>query len=459
MLRRAGLEYRWPLIRKLAAKEADGNIHVLPENARRLTDGELEPYMPERLREVLRPSDAEKAENFEVARLLLDAGVDPAATIENKSMLYHALFRPDARNNAAHGYEVIDVPRADPALIRRLLNAQGRLEGQDWLALAGKSGNLDAVRLLVEAGAPYTTRGNDLIFDALSSNIDCADVIEYLLSLGFSPTAEGGQPGISPLDAASDSPRKPRCALALVKAGADPRDLQGDLDRDFAVKAGILDRNGNILVRASAPAPAEQQRLEKARREILAAARQNPKDALYWPLFYSVATPDEVKEIIGGRSLAGTRVIKTERDVSLGHGPASQALILALPVLIFQKEFWTGKRTVRQEYTPLGEAAGTTPYPEVIHLLVKAGCKVRDIDYDALRKALFNPNPAVLEAVLSYKPDVNKVSIFYFGSLLHYLAGTSPQEFRVEHFRLLLAAGADPNHVNRVGDMALDQAL
>ncbi|MDR3362617.1 MAG: ankyrin repeat domain-containing protein [Desulfovibrio sp.] len=429
----------------------------------------------------------------EAARLLLDAGVDPAATIGNNSMLYHALFRPGARESAASGYRVIDVPRADPALLRRLLNAQGRLDGQPgWLALACKSGNLDAVRLLVEAGAPYATKGNNLIFDALSSGSDCPDVIEYLLGLGFSPTDEGGR-GRSPLKTATDFPRKPRAALALVKAGAAPRELMDDLYRDFAVKAGILDRDGNILVRAPAPAPAEQQRLEEARREILAAARQNPKDALYWPLFYSVATPDEVKEIIGGRSLSGTRVIKTERDVSLGHGPASQALILALPVLIFQKEFWTGKRTVRQEYTPLGEAAGTTPYPEVIHLLVKAGCKVRDINYEALRKALFNPNPAVLEAVLSYKPDVNKVSVFYFGSLLHYLAGTNPQEFRAEHFRLLLAAGADPNalagqdkntplfiaasnanaeagrlllaagadpnHVNRVGDMALDQAL
>ncbi|MDR2161556.1 MAG: ankyrin repeat domain-containing protein [Desulfovibrio sp.] len=430
----------------------------------------------------------------EAARLLLDAGVDPAATIENNSMLYYALFRPGNREGAANSYRVFDVPRADPALIRRLLRAGGRLEGNGWLALACKSGNLDVVRLLAEAGAPYTTKGNELIFAALSSNIDCADVIEYLLSLGFSPTAEGQQRGISPLDATTDHPRqKPRCALALVKAGADPSELLGDLDRAFAVKAGILDSNGNIQVRADAPSSAEQRRLEEARREILGAARKNPKDALYWPLFYSVAAPDEVKEIIGGRSLAGTRVIKTEQDVSLGHGPAAQALILALPVLIFQKEFWTGKRTIRQEYTPLAEAAGTTPHPEVIHLLVKAGCKVRDLNYEALQKALFNPNPAVLEAVLSYKPDVNKVSIFYFGSLLHYLTRTNPQEFRAEHFRLLLAAGADPNvlsgkdkdtpllvaayhanaeagrlllaagadpnHVNRVGDTALDRAL
>ncbi|MDR2056565.1 MAG: hypothetical protein LBQ10_11980 [Desulfovibrio sp.] len=80
-LRRAGLEDRWPLIRKLAAKEADGNVYVLPENARNLSDEDLEPHMPERLRESKRPADAERAENFEAARLRerdgLRAGLEP----------------------------------------------------------------------------------------------------------------------------------------------------------------------------------------------------------------------------------------------------------------------------------------------------------------------------------------------------------------------------------------------
>jgi hypothetical protein len=103
-LRRAGLEDRWPLIRKLAAKEADGNIYVLPENARNLTDADLEPHLPERLREALRPSDAEKAENFEAARQRemdrLRAGLELDLLGYIHDEVGYAVIEPDARTTA-----------------------------------------------------------------------------------------------------------------------------------------------------------------------------------------------------------------------------------------------------------------------------------------------------------------------------------------------------------------------
>ncbi|MDR1275143.1 MAG: ankyrin repeat domain-containing protein, partial [Candidatus Accumulibacter sp.] len=85
-----------------------------------------------------------------------------------------------------------------------------------------------------------------------------------------------------------------------------------------------------------------------------------------------------------------------------------------------------------------------TPHPEVIEILIKAGCKVTDLGSQSLLQATYNPNPAVLAAVLRYKPDL-KAEAYALGSALSILASDEPAVFRKEHFRLLLEAGADPN--------------
>jgi ankyrin repeat protein len=132
-------------------------------------------------------------------------------------------------------------------------------------------------------------------------------------------------------------------------------------------------------------------------------------DSRYW----EAATPEQARALIAGRSLAGMRTAKRyESD--------------------------------KEILTPLMVAAWSTPYPEVIHILVRAGCKATDLKSEPLMKALYNPNPAVLEAVLRYKPDLNAEDTF-LGTALHRLAAETPAAFalRKEHFRLLLEAGAD----------------
>ena len=103
-LKRAGLESRWDLIRQLATREADGHQYILPESARDLTDARLEAHLPENLREGKRPSDAEKAENFDTARqrsldrLRSDLELDLLGYIHDE--VGYAVIEPDARTRA-----------------------------------------------------------------------------------------------------------------------------------------------------------------------------------------------------------------------------------------------------------------------------------------------------------------------------------------------------------------------
>lgn len=431
---------------------------------------------------------------YEVARLLLNAGVSPVwQDNKGRNMLHAALKRP----KASHMSDAFVLPSVPPDILQRLLpgndvNAREQYSGDSPLDMACKFGASGAAaKILVDAGAQYSTKNNSLVLAAVRSPHDCVDLVEYLLSLGFSAIDRGGE-GEDPVVTTARVPRKPRCALALVKAGASPEGLMGVLDRDFIIKAGIVDAKGDLLVQPAPLSEREKQRKEAVRKKILAASRKDPKEAVYWRPLYAVATPDEVREIVGEQTFP--RVRKTKREVSLmpAHGPGSLGMSLFWPVLIFNKEYRTGKRTVTDEATPLAVAARVTPYPEVIHMLVKAGCKADAIHSEAMHGAADNPNPEVFAAVLGYKPNLES-ALFYLGTPLQYLAATDPKEFKKEHFRLLLAAGANReatagqdrntplmqaafyrnteagrmliaagcnvNHVNRVGDTPLSKAV
>lgn len=382
----------------------------------------------------------------EAARLLLDAGLSPTwADKEGRTLLHAALTRPDANVlNRDSG----TIPGADVDMVRRLIPANGVNTGDHNgiapLRRACMSGmSAGVARLLVQSGATYQIEGNGLMLDAVRSPNDCDDLVAYLLALGFSANDKGAAQE-TPLRTTSDVPKKPRTALILVKAGADPKELKGSLDRTFAVEAGILDKDGKELVTSPGPSNNDEQRMAREKAALLAEARKNPAEAIYQSQFYAVADPPQVAEIIGGRSLIGVREVVEEVPVYNVPTPATRA---ALPFLIFTRSFWTGTKTVTHEYSPLVEAAAVTPYPEVIHMLVKAGCKVTDMRSEPLRASLRNPSPAVLEAILGYGPDLNAAFAPPLCSPLHYLAMTEPAEFKKEHFHLLLKAGANPNVV------------
>ncbi|MDR1163515.1 MAG: ankyrin repeat domain-containing protein, partial [Candidatus Accumulibacter sp.] len=378
----------------------------------------------------------------DAARLLLDAGVDPAGTVGGKSMLYHALTRVTAKQTSAYDH-FITAPDPDPEILRRLIRASGTLAGQSDLLLRASASGLsaDLARMLVEAGAPYSTDGNALIFAALQSDKDCADLVAYLLELGFS-AHDRGDGGLSPLRASAEFPKqKPRCAQVLVKAGVGEEDLRDILGmyEDFAYQAGISDASGQPVVEAVSLPERDLRRLAAEKARVMELARADPENALYWRTFYAVATPAEVRAIVGRRSL-GIKTVKAKQRAYV-HGLDA---LEALPFALFDKALWTGYRTVKEHYSPLVEAAQVTPHPEVIEILVKAGCQVTDLGSRSLLQATYNPNPAVLAAVLRYKPDL-KAEAYALGSALSILASDEPAVFRKEHFRLLLEAGADPN--------------
>lgn len=104
-LRRHGLDTRWDLIRSMATKEADGNTHVLPENAYKLSDASLEPFMPDFLRQDKMPATAEGQEVWEAARqqkmktLRQDLATDIMGYYSDETKF--AVLEPDAKTRGA----------------------------------------------------------------------------------------------------------------------------------------------------------------------------------------------------------------------------------------------------------------------------------------------------------------------------------------------------------------------
>lgn len=104
-LRRHGLDTRWDLIRSMATKEADGNTHILPENAYKLSDESLENFMPDFLKQDKMPTTAEGQEVWEAARqqkmktLRQDLATDIMGYYSDETKF--AVLEPDAKTRGA----------------------------------------------------------------------------------------------------------------------------------------------------------------------------------------------------------------------------------------------------------------------------------------------------------------------------------------------------------------------
>ncbi|GHU06066.1 hypothetical protein FACS1894205_6930 [Alphaproteobacteria bacterium] len=140
------------------------------------------------------------------------------------------------------------------------------------------------------------------------------------------------------------------------------------------------------------------------REDVLAEVKKDPDGVLYSEIFYIVATPDDVREAIAGRRLEKERKVVryTVRGSVRGR--------------IFNSA------EERERYiSPLSVAVGYTPHPEVVDILVAAGCNVNEILPDMDRDAPFpeggyqglvletafsiNPYPGVLAALFRYNPS------------------------------------------------------
>lgn len=102
-LKRHGLETRWPLIAKLAKKEADGTAYVLPENAYRLKDADLEPHIPEAVQWKNRPAGGESEDlaAWEMRRARELAKAKNGLAVELMRYIadetHYAIIEPDAK--------------------------------------------------------------------------------------------------------------------------------------------------------------------------------------------------------------------------------------------------------------------------------------------------------------------------------------------------------------------------
>jgi hypothetical protein len=127
-----------------------------------------------------------------------------------------------------------------------------------------------------------------------------------------------------------------------------------------------------------AAAPAEDQESVLARKtEIMMEAQKDPSEALLNRKVYEVATPEEIRELIGEQKL-GEREFSYTRAMRSGGESVSQ----------IWGSLGEEPETVYRYESPLAVASYVTPYPEVIHLLVKAGCKATDVNSEPLRSSV-----------------------------------------------------------------------
>ena len=424
----------------------------------------------------------------EAALMLLKAGVDPACGGPGR-VLYQALHRREKKHA---------IPDPTPELIRELLahndvNAvpswgENRAEtpanplNAPFAQACQAAMDVNVARTLKEAGAVIDTSRNDILIRALEAERDNPELVAYLLSLGFSPTREDDN-GTSPMDASMRRPYKPGALPLLVRAGAplpeweEGREWYGDV----LVQSGLYTPEGRPLITPGFN-PEDAAFYAAHAQKIIKDAKAMPEEALYSDMFYRVATADEVKAVIGGRSLRGIRTTRERYRLTPDYGPGGMVGNWFAAVTGDDR---TRTRTVQD--TPFTHAARVTPYPEVIDALVAAGCSVKALNSQALSQAVMNDNPCVMERVLRYKPDL-EAPMYDNGTPLHYLAWSGSNEHleillaakpdlnvrdgedrtplmravwwkRADRVRMLIKAGADVNAVTRHGYTALYYAL
>jgi ankyrin repeat protein len=167
------------------------------------------------------------------ARLLLDAGANPNASIGNRYPP-HSLARPgDDRLTALYGAAG---QMHDPALTRMLLAAGA--DPNDGESLYHSVVNAECTRVLLDAGA--RTTGSNALANAIASGNLAS--LRVLLQHGADPDELTAQ-GIAPLLAVIRARRPAAFAAALREAGADPRarDRDGTSAFAYATTMGLVD--------------------------------------------------------------------------------------------------------------------------------------------------------------------------------------------------------------------------
>ena len=376
--------------------------------------------------------DAVHAGSVETAKFLLEHGADVHKATWRESPLSAAVSKgtpamvalligagADVNTEAIGGEQtqprpMIDIAaeRGDAEILRQLISAGAKIDGgskRTGVALEGavKGGHLEAIRLLLTAGADPGARsayGEDTLLH-MAAEKGQLDAMKLLLDAGAAVNAEGSQKE-TPLHVAVRSGRLEAVNL-LIARGADlvSNGRPGSSPLCLAYgwrQAGVSGKAGSTV-----------------RRQIIETLIAHSSSSL--------------DTVVGSR---GCRLFWQ----AAGNGDVDivKALLAA------------GASPNDRDAAPLLRAA-EEGQAEIIRILVAAKANVNNTDnngYTALHKLLARstkPDESLVESVrvlLTAGAKVNTVVGFNGNTPLHEAA---THHWRAEVIRLLVAAGADPN--------------
>lgn len=439
------LLWSWPLYTVAENSNVEGfklllkhgaNINIRNENGDNVLDLILR-GRPENI------SDEHITNIEEMVKLALQAGADPNNKGNNPTNGYY---------NGLYGSGIIEMGAKFNYKIVKMLLGAGATPTSDALNNAAKYGNIDAVKLLLQAGVDPS----ESITGAARDN--SSEAVKLLLQAGADPNhkVQSSILTVTPLIVATnDYGNKDYVEVVklLLQAGADPNFSGSGGDEYKPIKKPAY--NGNVgmikeLLEAGAdPNYGMWNACYKDHAEIINILLQAGAD----PNTLHSKSPVLFAAVNSRRSVEATNIlIHAGADVNYKGGSLDTALHRAVDAMTSH----TGSLDVNFD---------------IIKSLLQAGADPNAINGDrwggtVLGRAIGNMGQnignqnnktEIVNLLLSNGSDPNLSSGSYMDSPLHVAASTGNEDPRnVAVAKLLLKAGADPNAKNTYGKVPID---
>ena len=324
---------------------------------------------------------------------------------------------------------------------------------------AARSGDLSAVKMLLEAGADPDARGRrgatPLHEAAYNDNLA---VVEALLAAGADPDARGRR-GATPLHEAAYNDN-PAIVKALLTAGADPNgDTHSSRSRITPLHYAAAQNANPAVAEALIAGGADLEARTEYRTPLHEAARNNNL-AVVEALLEAGADPNSLKssarggmtDVIGGTG--GDRPTPLHEAAGWRNNPAVVEALLEAGA--------DPNARNRRGLTPLHEVAHRNHHPTVVdlrnHLAIVEALIAGGADPNGRGAA--EDRKAALKAVERCKAEQESIASIqgHLDTPLHMVAGWGINPAGPAVVEALLEAGADPNARNRRGMTPLHAA-